>query len=82
MLPWMARVVRGLEWYDLSLVNLGTAAFTLMVAKLYSPILAFEWYWYGLLSVLASTRPPIHYAAPGTSALSPNRTASPVATFL
>ena len=48
-----------MEWYDISLTKLSVAAFILMVAKLWEPILALEWYWYGIIFVLAAIGPCI-----------------------
>lgn len=49
--------VKKFEWFDISLVKLSTAAFILMVAKLWSGILALDWYWYLAIAILAAIRP-------------------------
>ncbi|MBT3691456.1 hypothetical protein HOG16_04410 [Candidatus Woesearchaeota archaeon] len=49
--------VKKFEWFDISLVKLSTAAFILMVAKLWSGILALEWYWYLIIAVIVAIRP-------------------------
>ncbi len=37
---------------DIQLIKLSVAAFTLMVAKLWSSILYLEWYWYLIIFVI------------------------------
>jgi len=54
---WLNEKVKKMEWYDISLTKLSVAAFILMVAKLWEPILALEWYWYGIIFVLAAIGP-------------------------
>ena len=54
---WANKKVKKMEWYDLSLTKLSTAAVILMIAKLWEPILALEWYWYGIIFVLAAIVP-------------------------
>jgi len=54
---WLSKKIKKMEWYDMSMVKLSTAAFILMVAKLWSGILALEWYWYGIIFVLAAISP-------------------------
>jgi len=54
---WLSKKIKKMEWYDMSMVKLSTAAFILMVAKLWSRILALEWYWYGIIFVLAAISP-------------------------
>jgi hypothetical protein len=55
---WMDGRVQTLGWIDMGLVKLSVFAFALMVAKLWEPILSLEWYWYGIIFVLAAV-PPI-----------------------
>jgi len=50
---WASR----LRWYDISLVKISTAAFILMIAKLWSPILALDWYWYLIIGIIAAIKP-------------------------
>lgn len=45
-------MVKKLKWFDMGLIKLSMFAFTLMLAKLWSPLLSLEWYWYGALFVL------------------------------
>ena len=57
MFGWMNAKIQKCVWYDLSLVKLSTAAFILMVAKLWAPILSMEWYWYLIIAILAAIKP-------------------------
>jgi len=57
MFEWMNENIKKCQWYDISLVKLSTAAFILMVAKLWAPILSLDWYWYLIIGVIAALRP-------------------------
>ena len=59
LMGWMDSKIKTMRWYDISLVKLTTAAAILMIAKLWSPLLALEWYWYGLIFVAAAIGPMI-----------------------
>jgi len=54
---WLNKKIKKMEWYDISLTKLSVAAFILMVAKLWEPILILNWYWYGIIFVLAVISP-------------------------
>ena len=41
----------------MALVKIGVAAFVLTLAKLWTPLLSLDWYWYALVFVLASLKP-------------------------
>lgn len=56
---WMNSKVQKCVWTDISLVKIASAAFILMVAKLWVPILSLEWYWYLLIALAASIKPVI-----------------------
>ncbi len=45
------------DWADISLIKLGVFAFTLMIAKLWDPILSLDWYWYLIISLVAVVKP-------------------------
>ena len=49
--------IKGFSWYDLPLMKLSVAAFTLMVAKIYPEILGYDWYVYFALGFLFGFRP-------------------------
>jgi hypothetical protein len=54
---WMNSKIQQMNWYDISLVKLATAAFILMVSKLWQNILAAEWWFYLLIGLMASIKP-------------------------
>lgn len=54
---WMNSKVEKLDWMDIGFVKLSVFAFTLLIAKLWTQILALEWYWYAIIFVLAAIRP-------------------------
>ncbi|MBU2639276.1 MAG: DUF1440 domain-containing protein [Nanoarchaeota archaeon] len=49
--------VKKLRWYDMSLVKLSTALFTLMIAKLWLPILNLKWWVYLIAAVILAIKP-------------------------
>jgi len=49
--------VKKCSWSDISMVKLSSAAFILMVAKLWTPILGLDWYWYLIIGVIAAIKP-------------------------
>jgi hypothetical protein len=56
---WGNSKVKKLGCVDVQLIKIGVIGFTLMIAKLWEPILSLEWYWYALIFVLASIKPII-----------------------
>lgn len=46
--------IQRYRWYDISLIKLSTAAFVLMVAKLWPPLLALDWHWYLAISIVVA----------------------------
>lgn len=56
---WMNSKIKNCVWFDISLVKIAAAAFILMIAKLWAPILSLEWHWYLIIAVLASIKPVI-----------------------
>jgi hypothetical protein len=59
LIEWVNSKIKNLECWDMALVKLSVAAFILMVAKLWAPILSLEWYWYLVIFVLAMIKPLI-----------------------
>jgi len=57
LFEWVEDGLKNMKWFDISLVKLCTAAFILMIAKLWTPILALEWYWYLILALVFAIRP-------------------------
>jgi len=58
---WMDSKVKKLGWLDVKLIKWSVFAFTLMLAKLWPPLLSLEWYWYGLLFVVFAIKPMMVY---------------------
>ncbi|OPY56050.1 MAG: hypothetical protein A4E49_00315 [Methanosaeta sp. PtaU1.Bin112] len=54
---WANDRIGRLTWVDLGLTKFCVAAFALMVAKLWPPLLSLEWYWYGLIFVVLAAIP-------------------------
>ena len=57
LLSWVESTIKYFRWYDISLIKLSTAAFVLMVAKLWPPLLGLAWYWYALIAIVAAVPP-------------------------
>ena len=57
IVDWYKTMFDKLQWYDVSFVKLSSMAFALMVAKLWSPILSLDWYWYLVLSLVFAVKP-------------------------
>jgi len=53
---WNERI-KMLDWADIGLIKFTVAAFILMIAKLWEPLLSLDWYWYGLIGFLAVIKP-------------------------
>lgn len=49
--------VQKLNCSDYGLIKISIIAFVLMAAKLWSPLLSLEWYWYAIILVLALIKP-------------------------
>jgi hypothetical protein len=56
-MDWMDSKTKNLDWLDIGLVKVSVFFFTLMLAKLWAPLLSLEWYWYALVFVLAGIKP-------------------------
>lgn len=54
---WMGGNIKKLHWTDISLVKLSVAGFVLMLAKLWTPLLSLDWYWYAIMGVIATIKP-------------------------
>ena len=54
---WSEEKIKKLSWIDMALTKIAIAAATLMLAKLWSPLLGLDWYWYGLIYILAVAKP-------------------------
>lgn len=45
------------DWLDVGLTKIAVFGATLFLAKIWTPILGLEWYWYLILGIVASIRP-------------------------
>ena len=57
----MNKKIKKLEMCDIGLIKLSTAAFILMIAKLWAPILNLGWYWYLIICVIALIKPAMKF---------------------
>ncbi|MBN1792787.1 hypothetical protein JW826_03830 [Candidatus Woesearchaeota archaeon] len=57
LFSWVEKKMKKMHWYDVSLVKLSSAAFALMIAKLWSPILSLDWYWYLVIALVFAIVP-------------------------
>jgi hypothetical protein len=54
---WMDSKIKKCTWIDLGLAKIAVAAFVLMLAKLWQPLLSLDWYLYAAVFVLAIIKP-------------------------
>lgn len=57
LFDWANKKIGKLTWIDIGLTKLSVAAFVLMIAKLWPPLLSLDWYWYGLIFVVLAIIP-------------------------
>ena len=57
LIKFWNKKIKTLDWKDVGLIKLSTAAFILMIAKLWEPILSLNWYWYAILFAIAAIKP-------------------------
>ncbi|OGC23367.1 hypothetical protein A2291_06880 [candidate division WOR-1 bacterium RIFOXYB2_FULL_42_35] len=57
LFAWLDSKVKKLDLLDITLTKLAVLGFALLVAKLWSPILSLDWYWYAIIYVVAAIRP-------------------------
>ena len=54
---WSQEKIKKLNWIDMALIKIAVASATLMLAKLWEPLLYLDWYWYALIYILVVARP-------------------------
>lgn len=54
---WANKKVKKMDWLDVKLIKLSTAAFVLLVAKLWPPLLSLDWKSYVIIAVVTAIRP-------------------------
>jgi len=52
---------KKLTWIDIGLVKLAVFGFTLLIAKLWTPLLNLKWCWYAIIFVLAGIKPILKF---------------------
>ena len=57
LIQFWNKKIKTLDWADIGLIKIAVAAFFLMLAKLWTPLLSLEWYWYGIIFVITGARP-------------------------
>ena len=57
LITYVNKRIGALDWTDIGLIKLTVAAFILMLAKLWKPLLSLDWYWYAIISLLAVIKP-------------------------
>lgn len=60
---WENRQVHKFDMVDIRLIKMSAAAATLMIAKLWKPLLSLGWYVYGVLSLIFAIRPTLRMVA-------------------
>ncbi len=58
---WGIRGTKKLDTLDVLFIKIFAVAGGLLIAKLWSPILSFEWYWYLVIILLAMIKPMISF---------------------
>ena len=51
------KCVKNFRWYDISLIKISAAAFILVIAKLYPPLLMLDWYSYFAIGIAEAIVP-------------------------
>lgn len=54
LFSWMNAKIPMLKWYDISLIKLASAAFALLIAKIWPPLLTPDWPIFAALTIAAS----------------------------
>ncbi len=54
---WVDLKIKKCDLIDVKLIQLSSAALVLMIAKIWKPLLNLDWYWYGVIFVLAMIKP-------------------------
>jgi len=49
---WKDDIIKRMKVLDIGVLKICVAAFVLMIAKLWSPILSLDWYWYAVVFVV------------------------------
>ncbi len=52
IISWANSKIKKFNWVDIQLIKISMFGFTLLLAKVWSPLLSLELYWYLLIFVL------------------------------
>lgn len=52
LFAWSEKNIKKLKWYDIGIFKLCILSATLLLAKLWPPLLSLEWYWYAIVFAL------------------------------
>lgn len=55
LFSWAESRIHIFRWHDISLIKLASAAFALLIAKIWPPLLALDWPVYLVITLMAST---------------------------
>ncbi len=53
---WADSQIKKFNWVDIQFIKIAVFGFTLLLAKIWIPLLSLDWYWYALIFVLAMTK--------------------------
>ena len=45
------------DYIEIGFIKTSTMAFALLIAKLWSPLLSLDWYWYLIIGIVAAYKP-------------------------
>ena len=57
LVKWMNAKTKKLDWMDMASTKIAVMGFMLTVAKLWTPILSLDWYWYALIWIVFAIKP-------------------------
>ena len=53
-------MAKSFDTFDIGLIKWATAAVVLLIAKYWTALISFDWYWYVIAFVIFSIRPLMH----------------------
>jgi len=53
-------MAKSFDTFDIGLIKWATAAVVLLIAKYWTALISFDWYWYVIAFVVFSIRPLMH----------------------
>jgi predicted small integral membrane protein len=54
LIKWYNSMAKKLKWHDISLIKLSSALFALFLADIWPGLLALNWWWYLILSLVVA----------------------------